>query len=331
MTALKSTSALKATGIEARCAATGMRMTEQRRVIARVLAESGRSSRRRGTVSPLRRGRRQDLDLDGVSHRQAVRGRRHHRAARFPRGPRALRADARQPSRSPDQPARRQGDRIHRPRKSRSCRPKSPASSATSWSITGWSCIACRSTTTNPDRSVFKRSAGSREEYASGQGSTFDLVIFDCDGVLVDSEVISCRAHAEMLTRHGYPITPDQVLERFLGRSIAQATLEVETETRPQLCPSDFEIQVIRRRCGCLRRSLRAIPHIGEALAAIGTARLRRIERARRKKIAHSLTCAGLYDRFAPTSFPPRRSSAASRRRTCFCSPPADAGAVAAW
>src|SRR6202051_510995 len=40
MTALKSPSALKNTGIEARCAATGMRMTEQRRVIARVLAGS---------------------------------------------------------------------------------------------------------------------------------------------------------------------------------------------------------------------------------------------------------------------------------------------------
>ena len=40
MTALKSSPAPKATGIEARCAATGMRMTEQRRVIARVLAEA---------------------------------------------------------------------------------------------------------------------------------------------------------------------------------------------------------------------------------------------------------------------------------------------------
>src|SRR3982075_45101 len=40
MTALKTTPTLKATGIEARCAATGMRMTEQRRVIARVLAEA---------------------------------------------------------------------------------------------------------------------------------------------------------------------------------------------------------------------------------------------------------------------------------------------------
>jgi Fur family transcriptional regulator, ferric uptake regulator len=40
MTSLKPNSAPKATGIEARCAATGMRMTEQRRVIARVLAEA---------------------------------------------------------------------------------------------------------------------------------------------------------------------------------------------------------------------------------------------------------------------------------------------------
>ena len=40
MTGLKPSSASKASGIEARCAATGMRMTEQRRVIARVLAEA---------------------------------------------------------------------------------------------------------------------------------------------------------------------------------------------------------------------------------------------------------------------------------------------------
>ena len=52
MTALKPTPALKATGIEARCAATGMRMTEQRRVIARVLAE------RNTLVHRLRTGRK---------------------------------------------------------------------------------------------------------------------------------------------------------------------------------------------------------------------------------------------------------------------------------
>ena len=69
--------------------------------------------------------------------------------------------------------------------------------------------------------------------------SNIDLVIFDCDGVLVDSEVISCRAHAETLTRHGYPITADQVFDRFLGRSMRKATLEIEAELGRRL-PDDF-------------------------------------------------------------------------------------------
>src|SRR5205814_10512406 len=85
--------------------------------------------------------------------------------------------------------------------------------------------------------------AGRREALSvKALRSNFDLIIFDCDGVLVDSEVISCRAHAETLTRHGYPITSDQVLERFLGRSMRQATLEVEAELGRSL-PDDFQSQ----------------------------------------------------------------------------------------
>jgi len=71
--------------------------------------------------------------------------------------------------------------------------------------------------------------------------SAIDLIIFDCDGVLVDSEVISCRAHAEALTRHGYPITAEQVLQRFLGVSDREARSIVETEMGRTL-PDDFEM-----------------------------------------------------------------------------------------
>ncbi len=56
----------------------------------------------------------------------------------------------------------------------------------------------------------------------------FDLIIFDCDGVLVDSEVISCRVHAELLTRHGYPISSDQVrplISMYSSRSAVASTL----------------------------------------------------------------------------------------------------------
>jgi beta-phosphoglucomutase-like phosphatase (HAD superfamily) len=76
-----------------------------------------------------------------------------------------------------------------------------------------------------------------------GESRKFDLVIFDCDGVLVDTEVISCRAHVEVLTRHGYPVTEQQVLERFLGVSDRQARLIVEAEMSRSL-PADFEAQV---------------------------------------------------------------------------------------
>ena len=98
--------------IEALCAAKGMRMTEQRRTIARVLAGVRRSSRRRGALPALRQGRRPDFHFHRLSHRAPVRGCRHHRAARFPRGPRPLRNRHGIPSRPSDQSAQRRGDRI---------------------------------------------------------------------------------------------------------------------------------------------------------------------------------------------------------------------------
>jgi HAD superfamily hydrolase (TIGR01509 family) len=128
-----------------------------------------------------------------------------------------------------------------------------------------------------------------------------DLIIFDCDGVLVDSEVISCRAHAETLTRHGYPITAEQVLERFLGRSMRQATLEVEAELRRRL-PDDFHTQVYAEIFRLFAASLEATPHIDEALAAIALP-VCVASSGPPEKISASLNRVGLYDRFAPHIF----------------------------
>ena len=129
----------------------------------------------------------------------------------------------------------------------------------------------------------------------------FDLVIFDCDGVLVDSEVISCRAHAEMLTRHGYPITPDQVFDRFLGRSMRKATLEIEAELGRPL-PEDFQTQVYAEIFRLFAASLEATPHIDEALAAIMMP-VCVASSGPPEKISTSLNHVGLYDRFAPHIF----------------------------
>ena len=54
-----------------------------------------------------------------------------------------------------------------------------------------------------------------------------DLVIFDCDGVLVDSEVIAARVDAELITRAGFPIEAEEVAERFAGLTFHDILLEV--------------------------------------------------------------------------------------------------------
>jgi HAD superfamily hydrolase (TIGR01509 family) len=47
-----------------------------------------------------------------------------------------------------------------------------------------------------------------------------DLIIFDCDGVLVDSEVLSCRCLSQVLAGYGIHLGQDQALDLFLGRSV---------------------------------------------------------------------------------------------------------------
>ena len=44
-----------------------------------------------------------------------------------------------------------------------------------------------------------------------------DLIIFDCDGVLVDSEVLSCRCLSKILAGYGIDLGLDQALDLFLG------------------------------------------------------------------------------------------------------------------
>jgi HAD superfamily hydrolase (TIGR01509 family) len=131
--------------------------------------------------------------------------------------------------------------------------------------------------------------------------SNIDLVIFDCDGVLVDSEVISCRAHAEALTRHGYPITPDQVLARFLGVSDREARQAVEAELGRSL-PDDFEVQMKQAALQRYTDDLEDIPYVRETIEAIAVSKCV-ASSGTPEKIRHGLVRAGLYDLLAPNIF----------------------------
>ena len=132
-------------------------------------------------------------------------------------------------------------------------------------------------------------------------GSNIDLIIFDCDGVLVDSEVISSRAHAEVLTRYGYPITPQQVLTRFLGVADHEARTIIERELGRKL-PDDFDAQMKQAALQRYANGLAAIPHVTEAIAAINLPKCV-ASSGTPEKIRHGLTCAGLFDTLSPHLF----------------------------
>ena len=131
--------------------------------------------------------------------------------------------------------------------------------------------------------------------------TSFDLVIFDCDGVLVDSEVISCRVHAELLTAHGYPISASEVRARFLGRSAREATREVEAALGHAL-PADFDARLKSHLLDAFAASLQPMPGIAAALGQIALP-VCVASSGTPEKIAASLTRTALLARFAPHVF----------------------------
>lgn len=94
------------------------------------------------------------------------------------------------------------------------------------------------------------------------------LVIFDCDGVLVDSEIISVKVDQLVLSDLGWPMTIEEIVERFVGRSHAYF-LEVVEEHLGRKLPEDWEdaYQHLYRRA--LANDLRLVEGIAEALEVI--------------------------------------------------------------
>jgi HAD superfamily hydrolase (TIGR01509 family) len=73
--------------------------------------------------------------------------------------------------------------------------------------------------------------------------SRFDLVIFDCDGVLIDSERLAVRTERTILAELGWSLTDDEIIERFVGRSSSYMLAEVERQIGRSVNWSlDFEV-----------------------------------------------------------------------------------------
>ncbi|MGF1527924.1 MAG: HAD family hydrolase [Candidatus Competibacterales bacterium] len=95
------------------------------------------------------------------------------------------------------------------------------------------------------------------------------LVIFDCDGVLVDSEILTSHLLAAAVSAAGWPTTPAQSRARFLGRSMDCVVSMVEAHTgRPLPLPwlAAFEAE----RDAAFRRQLRPVPGVVALLQRLG-------------------------------------------------------------
>jgi HAD superfamily hydrolase (TIGR01509 family) len=93
----------------------------------------------------------------------------------------------------------------------------------------------------------------------------WDLVIFDCDGVLVDSEPISNRIFSTMLGEIGIPTSYEETVRQFVGRSM-QSCLEIMERRLGGPVPEHFLPDYHARTFAAFERELRPVPGVVEVL-----------------------------------------------------------------
>ncbi len=98
--------------------------------------------------------------------------------------------------------------------------------------------------------------------------SRFDAVLFDCDGVLVDSEPITNGVLRTMLEEAGWRLTPDECMRIFLGKAVRDERARIEAHTGRPLTDAWMAEFRERRNQGLLAR-LVPIRHAPEAVAAV--------------------------------------------------------------
>ncbi|MBN3932786.1 HAD family hydrolase [Streptomyces verrucosisporus] len=98
----------------------------------------------------------------------------------------------------------------------------------------------------------------------------YDLVIFDNDGVLVDSEPMSNRILAAYLTELGHPTTYEDSIRDYMGSAMHRIH-DLILERSGQRLPHDFDAVFHARVFEAFRRDLLPVPGVGEVLRNLGT------------------------------------------------------------
>ncbi|UES38959.1 HAD-IA family hydrolase [Roseibium aggregatum] len=124
-----------------------------------------------------------------------------------------------------------------------------------------------------------------------------DLVIFDCDGVLIDSEVISARMLVAELATRNVHITMDYVAHHFLGRSYPVVLQQIRKEFGVDL-PPEFETAYRASLLSAFEAELRPIDGVREVIENLGVDYCLATSSSP-PRLARSLEITGLTDLFA--------------------------------
>lgn len=128
----------------------------------------------------------------------------------------------------------------------------------------------------------------------------FEAVLFDCDGVLVDSEPITNTVLRDMLAERGWEMTLAECMRQFVGKAVRDERAVIEARTGRPLT-EDWMIAFRERRNQALEQQLTAIPNVHGAVQAVHAhhdARIACASGADRHKVELQLRKVGLMDYF---------------------------------
>jgi D-ribulokinase len=128
-----------------------------------------------------------------------------------------------------------------------------------------------------------------------------EVVIFDCDGVLVDSEVIALAVTRRRLGEAGLHLTDEETRERFLGLRLDSAMRRVETELGAPL-PKDFPDDLSREILATFARELKGVEGVRQAVGGL-RARVCVASSSAPERLSFALRVTGYETLFAPNIF----------------------------
>jgi HAD superfamily hydrolase (TIGR01509 family) len=127
------------------------------------------------------------------------------------------------------------------------------------------------------------------------------LIIFDCDGVLIDSEIVASRVDCEILREIGYEIAPEALAHRFAGLTTERIFRLIGEEMGREI-PDELIRRAERETDARLMREVEPIAGVHRMLDMLDAPRCI-CSNSRPERLQVSLTKAGLWDRFRPYVF----------------------------